>query len=228
MSERQLIEAFDRLKPSEAAKQRMLDAILAADAAPVPPPVSARPRKPSNFQLYVLPVAACLVLLAGVGLLSLNGVFEGFSAQTGLSGAAQPTEPPGTAAITPSQQPTQPTQTTTPGFSVTVTPGEPGDVEVTSTGPVVVEVKPGEPADPVTVESPGTGYNAMPTPSSVGATNAPMMEGPTDASPPGAGGDSLLPMDTGIVLAAVVVPLLALLVLLLWHRHRRRKNSTKK
>ena len=83
-SDNRLKEAYDHLKPDDKAKQRMLDNILAAagkeqedaDDAPVqapaptpaltPLPQKKRSRRRPLLQI-ALPVAACLVLLAGVG-----------------------------------------------------------------------------------------------------------------------------------------------------------------
>jgi hypothetical protein len=75
MSEKQLKEAFDRITPSDETKQAMLDNILkAAEAGQTTTsvvPIAPKRRKPSKLFDVALPIAACLVLLAGVGSLTV-------------------------------------------------------------------------------------------------------------------------------------------------------------
>lgn len=252
MSERQLREAFDRLNPSEAAKQRMLDAILAANDSgtvptvtpppptaallqlqpplPVPPqpltqamPPMPRRRKPSSFSQYLLPVAACLILLAGVGALSLSGVLDGLLGAA-PTGAAQPGGASGTGDPAPTGQPQAqpPASQEPPSITVVVAPSEPPEVVVTSDSPVVVQITPREPdatvdavAPTINIEAPSA---SMPTPS--------MMEPamPT-LSAPGRDGRPLLPRDIGVVLAGAVIPLLTLAILLFWRQYSHRTKS---
>jgi len=80
-TERKLVEAFDRMGPDAETRARMLDAILAADKASVAEPTvqavirsttaarknaAHRPRQRFSFVKYILPVAACLILAAGI------------------------------------------------------------------------------------------------------------------------------------------------------------------
>lgn len=66
--ESQLADAYDRMGPSADAERRMLSALMAAQQG--------APKRRVKALRLVVPLAACLVLLAGVGVLALNGALS--------------------------------------------------------------------------------------------------------------------------------------------------------
>lgn len=66
--ESQLADAYDRMGPSAEAERRMLSALVAAQQH--------APKRRVKALHLVVPLAACLVLLAGVGVLALNGALS--------------------------------------------------------------------------------------------------------------------------------------------------------
>jgi hypothetical protein len=169
MSEKQLRDAFDRITPSDETKQSMLDNILKAAAneqiaepiaEPLAEPIAQqaasiiplapRRRKRSKFLDAALPIAACLVLLAGVGSLTLPELFTDPARY-----APTPTQAPEPA---PAPAPAEPTEPTEDPEQVPSETQEPSDVAPDEPQPAPSAVQPSdaEAVDeaPVSIDAP--------------------------------------------------------------------------
>jgi cytoskeletal protein RodZ len=194
MSDKQLREAFDRLKPSEETRQVMLDNILKTvgdglgdkEAVPaVAPFLSPKRRKRSKFFDVALPAAACLILLAGVGSLTLPELFTATAPREYYS--QEPLEElPAISEKTPAPAPQEPSSS-----SESPRPTESSDDAATAVDAA--------PSSPVAADMPAV---ALSTPS----------------------GPELSPLHAVVSILAIAISLVALLVWGLLKLSRRKKR----
>lgn len=85
-----LNDAFGRMDPSREAEERMLAAVIAAHN----PRVVKRGRQPWKI---ALPIAACLVLFAGIGALAFNVITSSYQQMSNTLGNASSAESAGSA-----------------------------------------------------------------------------------------------------------------------------------